>query len=89
MLIGSNHTNQLFLTACHSHKKRKDAIRKIRNTGRIVDIFVWTPNFWSGLQYIKTAKNDSFNNFDAVLTTLCFYDYSAHASEAVEKIATD
>ena len=28
------------------------------------------------------------NNFEAVLATLCSYDYSINASEAVEKIAT-
>ena len=26
MLIGSNHTNRLFLTSCHSHKKREDSL---------------------------------------------------------------
>ena len=29
------------------------------------------------------------NNFEAVLTTFYCYDYSANASEAVQKIATD
>ena len=48
---------------------------------------------------MKTAKNDCFhgfsdeflseNNFKAVLTTFCCYDYGANASEAVDKITTD
>ena len=51
---------------------------------------------WPHREYIKTAKNGGFceellseNDFEAVLTTLCCYDYGANASEAVQKIATD
>ena len=48
---------------------------------------------WPYKEYIKTAKNGDFceellseNNFEAVLTTFCCYDYGDNASEAVQKI---
>ena len=51
---------------------------------------------WAYREYIKTAKNGDFceellseNGFEAVSGTFCCYDYSANASEAVQKIATD
>ena len=51
---------------------------------------------WSCREYIKTAKNFrlceklfSENGFEAVLATLCCYDYGANASEAFQKIVTD
>ena len=43
-------------------------------------------------KYIKTAKNGGFceellseNDFEAVLVNFCCYEYSANASEAVQK----
>ena len=43
-------------------------------------------------KYIKTAKNGDFceellseNDFEAVLVNFCCYEYSANASEAVQK----
>ena len=51
---------------------------------------------WPYIKYIKTAKNGGFceellskNDFEAVLTTFCCYDYGANVSEAVQKIGTD
>ena len=38
------------------------------------------------------ASDEDFlcgDDFEAVLTTFCCYDYGANSSEAVEKIATD
>ena len=47
-------------------------------------------------KYIKTAKNDDFcedllgeNDFEAVLSPLCCYNYGANAPEVDQKIATD
>ena len=46
-------------------------------------------------RYLKTAKNGSFceellseNDFEAVLANFYSYDYSANASEAIQKIST-
>ena len=51
---------------------------------------------WPYRAYIKTAKNGgsceellSENDFEAVLTSLCSYDYGVNVSRAVSKIATD
>ena len=51
--------------------------------------------WWPYRVYIKTAENVGFcegllneNDFEFVLATFC-YDYSASASEAVQKIVTD
>ena len=51
---------------------------------------------WLYRAYIKTAKNDDFceellseNDFEAILTTFCYYDHGTKASEAVQKIATN
>ena len=45
---------------------------------------------------MKTAENGGFceeclneNYFEAVLATVCCYDYSVNASEAFQKMATD
>ena len=45
---------------------------------------------------MKTAENGGFceeflnkNDFEAVLTTFCCYDYGVNASEAVQKMAAD
>ena len=40
---------------------------------------------------MAASSNDflSEQDFEAVLVTLCCYDYGANSSEAVEKIATD
>ena len=47
-------------------------------------------------EYTKTPKNDNFpvellseNYFEAVLATICFYEYGANAFETAQKIATD
>ena len=51
---------------------------------------------WLYREYIKTAKNGGFyeelvseNDFEAVLTTFCCYDYDANASQAAQKIVAD
>ena len=51
---------------------------------------------WPYKEYIKTAKHDgsceewlSENDFEAILATFCCYEYSANASEEVQKITTD
>ena len=51
---------------------------------------------WPYKEHIKTAKDDgsceewlSENDFEAILTTFFCYEYSANASEEVQKIATD
>ena len=50
---------------------------------------------WPYTEYIKTAKNTGFceellceNDFEAVLTTFCCYEYGDNTSEAVQKITT-
>ena len=51
---------------------------------------------WPYREYIRKAKNSGFcekllgeKDFEAVLATLCCYDYAADVSEAVQTIATD
>ena len=42
---------------------------------------------WPYKEYIQTVKNCLVkNDFEAVLTTFCSYDYGVNASEEVEKI---
>lgn len=68
------------------------------HTGRIVDNFAWTWNFWSGRtgntskQWEMAASSENFlseDDFNAALATFCCYGYGADPSEADEKIVTD
>ena len=66
--------------------------------GRIVNVSSWTWNFWgdgtgnTSKQQKIAAFNEKFqgeNDFEAVLATLCCYDYGVNASEAIKNIVTD
>ena len=39
--------------------------------------------------FVRNCSLKIENDFEAILTTFCCYDFGANASEAVQKIATD
>ena len=78
----------------HGHKKLKDSLE-----ARAVLLIFSLELEESGVAVQKIHESSkkwwlyeellSENDFEAVLATLCCYDYGANASEAVQKIATD